>query len=129
MTDCNIRLGVRRRPEPQHGDPQDSTASWNLFARLSPAIAKQLHDIAFHQSTLQRTRYPHSSGWTVSSEGSPRCASGVEFLPLVISFGACRTVYVSYNGGDLLLDDPETTGTLQKCLNVLSNTLNCVQSQ
>jgi hypothetical protein len=81
----------------------------NNFVRLSPQTAQCLFDIALaqfwnHSDSLgQIDADCRCSGWSIDKEarGSQRCTSGIEFLPLSITFENGETIYTSYNGGDL----------------------------
>jgi hypothetical protein len=81
----------------------------NNFARLSPNTARRLHDLAVQKLLLRKESYHDQefvggrNMWRIHDETrSSRCASGIEFLPLAITFESTgETVYASYNGGDL----------------------------
>jgi hypothetical protein len=90
----------------QHIDPNLSDR--NLFARLHPNVARTLYRDAL-QKAKQLTNHRNVSGWSIHSDGSQSqlCKSGIEFLPIVITLfdsqdaTESKTIYVSYNGGDL----------------------------
>lgn len=97
-----LALSMRMRPV-------DGTTS-NHFVRLSPQTAQTLFSMALAQcskdnpnSLGQVDQDRRSTGWWIDREGSGshRCTSGIEFLPLAITFANGETIYASYNGGDL----------------------------
>ena len=87
--------------------PSETKNNNNYFVRLSPATAKRLRDLALEG--LRDDDLIAKGGdrsWTVSVEGSSSsCQSGIEFLPLAIATDEGDTLYSSYNGGDLEVDD------------------------
>jgi hypothetical protein len=99
-----LELLLRIRPV----DP--TTLQNNHFVRLSPQTAQHLLAKALSQflnnpdSSGQMDEERRCSGWWIDREasGSRQCASGIEFLPLVITFENGETIYASYNGGDLV---------------------------
>lgn len=71
----------------------------NLFARLSPAIAFDLHLLAseHHNNDLVSSSRDRSGNeWSLVDE---KPGAFVSFLPLCISFGDGVDIFVSYNGG------------------------------
>ena len=79
----------------------------NQFVRLSPRTAEYLRDVAVKRSvTTSGPRLNNDSDaghWSIvdSFASSSACESGIEFLPLAITANNGKTVYASYNGGDL----------------------------
>ena len=74
----------------------------NCFVRLPPSVAHRLWQEKRRESGLFRLD-TEDSHWSIEKEAgtSNRCASGIEFLPLAITFvSSGRTIYLSYNGGD-----------------------------
>jgi len=98
-----LELSLRiRRVDP-------ATRTNNHFVRLSPQSAQHLLAMALSNflnnpnSSGQMDEERRCSGWWIDHEasGSQKCASGIEFLPLAITFENGETIYASYNGGDL----------------------------
>jgi hypothetical protein len=87
----DLRLRLRKRSS-------DETGSRNLFARLSPHAAQDLHRLACQQAA---SRGLEQSGWVISEGLTDECESGVAFLPLQVVFPNGEVVYVSYNGGNV----------------------------
>jgi hypothetical protein len=102
-----IRLQLLRRL----GNTNEPDYQFNHFARLAPRMAILLRDYARAREldsgninvddtspNNRRTR------WWIHDEPveSSKCTSGIEFLPLAITFEATgKTIYVSYNGGNV----------------------------
>lgn len=100
-----ILLSVRVRL----GDPNESFGGTNNnFVRLSPQTAQRLFDtgvseLLYMQDSGKINAESRRSGWWIDHEKqSSRCTSGVEFLPLAVTFDSSgETIFASYNGGDL----------------------------
>ena len=83
------------------------------FVRLSSHTAQRLYDRAHKQALERRNIQNHSiidngsnntNRWSILDETkfSSRCTSGIEFLPITITFDNSDVIiYTSYNGGNL----------------------------
>ena len=73
-----------------------------LFARLPPTVAQSLYSASKRAAHVDTCQDPAEDAWDIrkSSTGT-RVPSGVEFLPLMVTFDSGQVVYVSYNGGDV----------------------------
>lgn len=112
--DRNLSLVVR-----------DDSDHCNCFARLSQAVAKQLHSdactVLLHHGQPEYAQDVDRLVWSVSiPDGNNLETPKIEFLPLAVTFSgedcAPVTIYTSYNGGDF----NSIIGT-----SCVQNTLNC----
>jgi hypothetical protein len=96
--DLNLSLVVR-----------DDSDHCNCFARLSQAVAKQLHSDAcsalLHHGLPESTNDVDRVVWSVSIPDDNNLQTPkIEFLPLAVTVSGedCEpvTIYASYNGGD-----------------------------
>lgn len=80
------------------------TGGTNLFARLSPKIARALWQDA-RDAASRAPSGRDGAGWKLSSDPLPPFESGgdsgVEFLPLEITLQDGSRIYTSYNGGSI----------------------------
>jgi len=136
MTGVGRKLRVRIRSDiPNHH--YDSSGTLNnpkksLFARLHPIIAQSLLNDALHDRDDHHFSYANGdSYWDVLSSSqypSNACSSGVEFLPLAVTFppstltknnNETTTIYVSYNGGSILVDESERVASDNDSINMI----------
>jgi hypothetical protein len=90
------RLRLKCRPR----RATDFHRSSNLFARLSPRVARALFDDARAASTKEGSS-PTGCWRAYDAVIILDCDSGVEFLPLEIVLSNGTKVYASYNGGSV----------------------------
>ena len=122
-----IRLQVILRPSPEHIPGCIMNHNHNHFVRLTPHTAQRLRDIAVSKVIPNDTRTPPRTHhhppppphhppkppsrrqWLIHQQQQHHpiptsttscCESGIEFLPLAITFESTGDIiYASYNGG------------------------------
>jgi hypothetical protein len=105
VNEHSLRLQVLVGPIKRDQSVATTNQTDNLFVRLTPTTAQRLRTLAVADFSTQSRRKQHEKSrcWYINSEPqSSRCASGIEFLPLALTFVSTGEVtYASYNGGNL----------------------------
>jgi len=111
------KLRVRVRSDTSHHHATAASCSSTLFARLHPTVAQSLLQNAlreWNEKGHPQQHQPQHDSWDVMSSHSrsKACSSGIEFLPLAVTFSSSHnknnhdeTIYVSYNGGSILMEE------------------------